>query len=65
MASYEIPLIIALEKKPHTITKDTVKPCIMHGVELVLSKDGSSKIPQTSLSNNTVKAQINQMAENT
>ena len=55
MASYELALIIAKEKKPHIIGETLVKPCMVRGVELVLGKDSSNKISRIALSDNTIK----------
>ena len=63
MASYELTLIIAKEKKPHNLGESVVKPCMVRGVELVLGKESSSKISKIALSDNTVKSRIDEMAQ--
>ena len=62
-ASYEVSYKIAREKKPHTIGETLVKPCMLQCVKLVLGEAAHNKMTQISLSNNTIRSRINDMAE--
>ena len=62
-ASYEVSYKIAREKKPHTIGETLVKPCMLQCVKLVLGEAAHNKMTQISLSNNTNRSRINDMAE--
>ena len=53
-ASYEVSLLIAREKKPHTIGESLIKPCVDIIVKRIIGNDQVSKVNQVSLSNNTV-----------
>ena len=61
-ASYSIALLVAKNKKPHTIGEDLIKPCLIEATKLVLGEDQSKKIDQISLSNNTIKRRISEMS---
>ena len=62
-ASYEVALTIAKQKKPHTIAETLVKPCAIKMVERVLGKQSSKKLEAISLSNDTIRLRINEMAD--
>lgn len=62
-ASYELSLIIAKEKKSHTIGETLVKPCILKAADVVLGTDSRQKLSQIPLSDNTVKRRIDDMAK--
>ena len=61
-ASYEVALTIAKQKKPHTIAETLVKPCAVKIVERVLGKQSSKKLEARSLSNDTIRVRITEMA---
>lgn len=62
--SYELSLLIAKAKKPHTIGEKLIKPCLVKATEEILGKDLSLKMQDIPLSNNTVKDRIDKMAIN-
>ena len=62
-ASYEVALTIAKQKKPHTIAETLVKPCAIKMAERVLGKQSSKKLEAISLSNDTIRLRINEMAD--
>ncbi|XP_076063396.1 protein FAM200C-like [Oratosquilla oratoria] len=62
-ASYEVSYKIAREKKPYAIGETLVKPCMLQCVKLVLGEAAHNKMTQISLSNNTIRSRINDMAE--
>ena len=62
-ASYEVALEIAKGKKPHTIGETLVKPRLLKTVKLVLDDASAAKVKQISLSNNTIKRRISDMAK--
>lgn len=43
-ASFEISQLIAKAKKPHTIGKTLIKPCLIKTIKQVLGLDTSKKI---------------------
>ena len=61
-ASYEISLLIAKNKKSHSIGEKLIKPSIIIATELILGKNNGKKVADISLSNNTVKSRIDEMA---
>lgn len=61
-ASYKIALLIAKDKKPHTIGESLIKPCLLTACSTVLSEDSSNKIAKIALSNDTIKRRIDDMA---
>lgn len=61
-ASYDIALLIAREKKPHTIGETLVKPCILSSVQKVIGDEESNKLKQMSLSDKNVKRRNDDMA---
>ncbi|VVC24189.1 Hypothetical protein CINCED_3A016146 [Cinara cedri] len=52
--SYEISLLIAKSKKPHTIGETLIKPCLLKATEEILGKETAKQIQDIPLSNNTV-----------
>jgi hypothetical protein len=62
-ASYKISLLIAKQKKPHTIGETLVKPCMVEAARLVLDQNCVNKLNQISLSDNTVKQRIDDMSQ--
>ena len=62
-ASYEVALTITNQKKSHTIAETLVKPCAIKMVEQVLGKQSSKKLEAISLSNDTIRLPIIQMAD--
>lgn len=62
-ASYEVALQIAKQKKPHTIAETLVKPCALKMVERVLGKQNCKRLEGISLSNDTIKRRITEMAD--
>lgn len=61
-ASYKIALLIAKDKKPHTIGESLIKPCLITACRTVLGEDSCNKVGKISLSNDTVKRRIDDMA---
>ena len=61
-ASYEIALIIAKKKKPHTIGESLVKPYMLEAARLVLDQKSVDKLSQISLSDSTIKSRIDEMS---
>ncbi|KRX69313.1 Protein ZBED8 [Trichinella sp. T6] len=53
--SYEIAMLIAKNKKPHTIGENLVKPCIVNAVKILLGDDMAKQFKNISLSDSTVK----------
>ena len=62
-ASYEVALTIAKQKKPHTIAETLAKPCAIKMVERVFGKQSRKKLEAISLSNDTIRLRINEMAD--
>lgn len=62
-ASFEISQMIAISKKSHNIAETLIKPCILKAAEEVLGKEAANKLSAIPLSNNTVKARIQNMAD--
>ncbi|XP_008180996.1 protein ZBED8-like [Acyrthosiphon pisum] len=54
--------MVAQQKKPHTLGETLIKPSILKAVEIVLGEEGKRKIAQLSLSDNTVKRRIDELA---
>ncbi|XP_039750840.1 SCAN domain-containing protein 3-like [Pararge aegeria] len=61
-ASFQISYRIAMNKKPHTIGEDLIKPCLCDAVSLVIGEQHVAKIKQISLSNTTVQKRISDMS---
>ncbi|KRX69312.1 Protein ZBED8, partial [Trichinella sp. T6] len=51
--SYEIAMLIAKNKKPHTIGENLVKPCIVNAVKILLGDDMAKQFKNISLSDST------------
>ena len=62
--SYEVAYRIAKCKKPHTIAKKLIKPCTEKIVKIMIGSGAKKKIQQVSLSNDTIRRRINDMAAN-
>src|SRR5215469_15579232 len=62
-ASYKISLLIAKQKKPHTIGEKLVKPCMLEAARLVLDQNCVNKLNKISLSDKTVKRRIDNMSQ--
>ena len=61
-SSYEIAMLIAKNKKIHSIGESLVKPSMLVAPELVLGKDKSNMLSQTVLSNDTVEGKIDELS---
>ncbi|QQP53813.1 Protein ZBED8-like [Caligus rogercresseyi] len=61
-ASFEVALKIAERKKAHTIGEELIKPCAEIMVRNVLGDKAKREISKISLSNNTVRRRIDDMA---
>lgn len=61
-ASYHIAFIKAQQKNPHTLGETLIKPSILKSVEIVLGEESKRKISEISLSDNTMKRRINELA---
>ncbi|CAG4980470.1 unnamed protein product [Parnassius apollo] len=60
-ASFEIAFMIAKQKKPHTIGEELIKPCALKATQIIL-EDAEQKMKSISLSNNTAKRRIDDIA---
>ena len=63
-ASYEVSLQVAKAKKPYNIAETLIKPCLVECATILLDSNAVSKIKQVSLSNDTIKSRIDDMACN-
>ncbi len=63
-ASYEVSRLIATSGKPHTMGEDLILPATKQMVSKMLGNNAVKQLNLISLSNNTVKRQINDMSEN-
>lgn len=61
-ASYHIAFMVAQQKKSHTLGETLIKPSILKAVEIILGEESKRKIAQISLSDNTVKRHIDELA---
>lgn len=61
-ASYEVSLMIAKQKKAHTIGENLVLPAAKAMVRCVLGDESEKKLNSISLSNNTVQRRIEEMS---
>ena len=61
-ASYEVSLQVVKTKKPHNIGETLIKPCLVACADILLGESAVAKMKQVSLSNNTVKNRIDDMA---
>jgi len=43
-ASYEIALLIAKDKKPHTIGESLVKPCLLTACKTIINEESFAKV---------------------
>ena len=57
----EPPGVDKLQKKPHTIGENLVKPCALKMAEIILGKEAANELATVSLSTNTVQRRINDM----
>ena len=61
-ASYLVAFEIAKQKKPRTIGKTLIKPCIPKTVGIVLGKEAEKKLAAISLSNKTIQRRIKNLS---
>lgn len=61
-ASYEIALLIAKDKKPHTTGESLVKPYLLTACKTILNEKKCAKVAKISLSNDTIKRRIYEIA---
>ena len=61
-SSYAIPLHVAKTKKKHNIAETLIKPCLVECAGILLGEGAKSKVKQVSLSSDTVKSRIADMA---
>ncbi|CAH1958010.1 unnamed protein product [Acanthoscelides obtectus] len=52
----------AKQKKPHTIGEELIKPCALKAPLIILGEDAEQKMRSISLSNNTVKRRLDDIA---
>uniref|UniRef100_A0A3B1IGG6 Uncharacterized protein n=1 Tax=Astyanax mexicanus TaxID=7994 RepID=A0A3B1IGG6_ASTMX len=64
IASFECSLLIAKDKKPHTIGETLIKPACIKMAERMCGPQVANKFKIVPLSNNTVKDRIDRMAGN-
>ena len=62
-AIYEIAMLIAKNRKSHSIGNSLVKPSMLVAAELILGKDKANMLFQILLSNDTVKGRINILSQ--
>ncbi|GBL97534.1 Zinc finger BED domain-containing protein 5 [Araneus ventricosus] len=62
-ASYKVSYRIALAGEAHVIGESLIKPCLQDIVLCVLDESYSKQVESVSLSNNTVKKRINDIAD--
>ncbi|KAF2358342.1 protein of unknown function DUF4371 [Trinorchestia longiramus] len=62
-ASYELSLLIAKAKKPHSVGETLVKPCLLSAANTVLGEESQGKLMKISLSDNTVKRHVDELSE--
>uniref|UniRef100_UPI00358FFEDB protein FAM200C-like n=1 Tax=Myxine glutinosa TaxID=7769 RepID=UPI00358FFEDB len=62
-ASYEVALLIAKDKKAHTIGETLVKPCAVVMANLVCGPEEAKKLKSVPLCNNTIKRRIEDMSK--
>ena len=61
-ASYEIALLVAKNKKSHTIAEEFIMPAAKMLVKHVIGDEAVSKLKSASVSNNTIQLRIAQMS---
>ncbi|KAF2345094.1 hypothetical protein FHG87_024150, partial [Trinorchestia longiramus] len=62
-ASYELSLLIAKVKRPHSVGETLVKPSLLSAANTVLGEESQRKLSKISLSDNTVKRRIDELSE--
>ena len=62
-ASYEVSLMIAKQKKAHTIGENLILPAAKEMVRHIIGEEAAKKLNSVSLSNDTVKRRIVDMSE--
>ena len=62
-ASYEIALLVAEQKQPHTIAESLILPGAKILVKRVFGEQAIAKLNAVSLSNNTIKHRIEEMPD--
>ncbi|KAF2362564.1 protein of unknown function DUF4371 [Trinorchestia longiramus] len=62
-ASYELSLLIAKAKKPHSVGETLVKPCLLSAANTVLGEESQRKLSKISLSDNRVKRRIDELSD--
>ena len=62
--SYEVAYRIAKCKKPHIIAEELIKPCAEKKVKIMIESEAKKKIQQISLSDDTIRRRIDDMAAN-
>ena len=60
-ASYEVSLIIAIAKAPHTAGEKLIKPSAVKMAQILLGRNEAKRIGPVSLSDNTVNNRIADM----
>ena len=61
-ASYKISLLVAKNKKPHTIAEELITPAAKVLVKHVIGVEPVSKLNSVSVSNNTIQRRITEMS---
>ena len=61
-ASYEIALLVANNKKPHTIAEERIMPAAKMLVKHVIGNEAVSKLNSVLVSNNTIHGHITKMS---
>lgn len=62
LCSYEVAYLIVKCKKPHTVAEELIKPCVEKMVEVMIGPEAKKEIQQVSLSNDTIRRRIDDMA---
>ena len=61
-ASYEIALLVAKNKKPHTIAEELIMPAVNVLVKHVIGDEAVSKLNSVLVSFNTIQRRIKEMS---
>ena len=61
-ASYELAVLVAKNKKPHTIAEELIMPAAKVLVKHVIGDEAVSKLNSVSVSNNTIQLRITEMS---
>ena len=61
LASYKVAYCIAKAMKPHTLSEEVIKPCIVEMAEIILGEGAVRKFKQVALSNDTNHRRINDL----